>query len=51
VILLALREMDLGEREAILVGELERGLCHPDGHDLLAKLGEIHVQVHGIAGD
>jgi hypothetical protein len=51
VILLGMQEMDLGVHEVILAEELERGLCHPNGHDLLAELDETHARVHGIADD
>jgi hypothetical protein len=51
VILLALQEMDLGLREAILAEELECGLRHPHGRYLPTELDETRARVHRIAGD
>jgi hypothetical protein len=50
-ILLGLQEIDLGVHEVILAEELERGLRHPDGRDLPARLDETCARVHKIAGD
>jgi hypothetical protein len=50
-ILLGLQETDLGVGETIMTKELECGLRHPDGHDLLVKLDETHARVHKIADD
>jgi hypothetical protein len=50
-ILLGLEETDLGVHEAILHKELERGLRHPDGRDLLVELDKARAWVHGIADD
>jgi hypothetical protein len=47
VTLLGVQEMDLGVYKAILAKELERGLCHPDGHDLPTELDETHAQDYG----
>jgi hypothetical protein len=44
VTFLGVQEMDLGVYKAILAKELERGLCHPDGRDLLAELDETRAQ-------
>jgi hypothetical protein len=44
VTFLGVQEMDLGVYKAILAKELERGLCHPDGRDLLAELHETRAQ-------
>jgi hypothetical protein len=40
--------MDLGVREVILAEELEHGLRHPDGCNMLVELDETRAQVHGI---
>jgi hypothetical protein len=49
--LLGLQEMNLVVCEVTLSEELESGLCHPNRHDLLAKLDETRARVHGIAGN
>jgi hypothetical protein len=46
---LGLQETDLGVREVILAEELERGMHHTNGRNLLAELDETHAQVHKIA--
>jgi hypothetical protein len=51
VTLLGVQEMNLGVREAILAEELECGMRHPDGRDLLAELDETHARVRGIDDD
>jgi hypothetical protein len=40
--------MDLGVREVILAEELEHGLRHLDGCNMLVELDETRAQVHGI---
>jgi hypothetical protein len=49
--LLGLQEMNLWVREAILSGELESGMRHPNRLDLSVELDETHARVHEIADD
>jgi hypothetical protein len=43
--------MDIKVLEVALAEELERGMRHPDGHDLPAELDEARARVRGVADD